>query len=117
MIDKRHAMCWRMFKNYTRGYAKEDMNKMVMEIEDMVEEQYIKEWIEEEHERKTALKNDFIQWLRELKTTKRDQYKTEEIVSRLESIVWEEIKIHDTPSGNREYNYDVQSLYPEVMKD
>lgn len=63
------------------------------------------------------VKDDLILWLRELKVTKRDHYKTEEIISRLESIVWEEIKIHDTPNGNREYNYDIQSLYPEEKKD
>lgn len=56
------------------------------------------------------MKNDLIQWLGELKTTKRDYYKTEEVISRLESIVWEQVKIHDTPTGNPLDNYERKAL-------
>lgn len=52
--------------------------------------------------RRRKMKSDLLEWLRELKEYEKEQIKTDDVISRLESIIWEEIKIHDTPTGKRD---------------
>lgn len=47
----------------------------------------------------TLLQRDLLLWLQELKEYEKEDIKTGDVISRLESIIWEEVKIHDTPTG------------------
>ncbi len=63
-----------------------------------------------------SVKNELMDWIKEIKNSGRGEIPLKEVEDRLDRIIWNELKIHDTPTGNALNNYERKGLYWQALK-